>query len=633
MKISYKWLKEYVEDIPPVEDVVSALTMHSFEVEGVEENDNDNILDVKILPNRSHDCLSHYGIASEIASVCGLTRKELLSPVSVQKTNKIKLNLESQLCRRGIMIYISGVKVVESPDWLKEKLKSVGQRPINSIVDITNYLMYAFGQPMHAFDAGKLKADKKGNYEIKIREAKKGEKIKLLNDIEYELDQNIMVIADTEKALDIAGVMGGKDTGVSEITTDIILSLSAFDSVSIRKTASKLRIRTDASQRFENDLSPALADRVLPYALKLVSEISGGEVIGGADIYKNPQKQTLITTNVQKISNILGIDIESQNIIELLKKQNIQSEEKDGKIIVTAPFERLDLSIPEDVAEEVGRLYGYENIPSKPLASAENPKINKIQYVSNIIRQTLLKEKFSEIQSYSLVSKGDVEIANPIASDKGFLRKNLADAMSTSLEHNFKYLDLLGISEVKLFEIGKVFKNDEEFLNLSLGVKYPKIKKDNPDREVSRAISEVEESLGISFGNISVVGGIAEINLDKKMSEIKIPEKYPEEFWKMVKNNISYKSISQYPFAVRDVAVFVPNNKSTQDVQDLISKHLSSIVVRFSLFDTFVKGEKTSYAFRLVFQSMEKTLTDNEINLVMNPIYETLKSQEGFEIR
>lgn len=643
MKVSYKWLQDYIEEsLPPVEEVVEALTMHSFEIEGVEDlpaqagKDGDSILDVKVLPNRAHDCLSHYGIASEICSVMNLKRKELLPKAEFAKTDKIKsLSLDTKLSNRALMVYISNLSVGESPEWLKERLQTLGQKPINSVVDITNYLMLAYGQPLHAFDAQKITQNRKGNFEMAIRQVSKhGEKITLLNGKEVTLDNTMMVVSGGGVALDVAGVMGGKDTGVSSDTKEILLSLSHFDAVSIRKTAKAIGVRTDASQRFENDISPSLIDRVLPYALKLIAEIAGGVVVGGTDTYPKPQKQTTVSVTAEKISKILGIDIDSGTIISILARQNIVATDSVGNISVEVPLERIDLEIPENIAEEVGRLYGYDKISPTPLNGETSVKVDVENYVANSLRRILSGIGFSEIYTYGFRHGGEVEIENPLASDKKFLRSCLIDGMEESLNHNFKYMDLLGISEVKLFEIGKVFTSKGEFLHLSIGVKYPKSKKGiEPDEEIAKVIQEIEKSLSVSIGNLSIMSGVVEFDIERIIKEVSIPEKYPEDLFAGSDKNVSYKTISPYPFAVRDVAVFVPNSIPQEKVEELIKQHLNSNVFKFSLFDKFAKENKTSYAFRLVFQSNEKTLTDEEINSVLNPIYETLKAQEGFEIR
>lgn len=643
MKVSYNWLQEYIDDkLPTVENVVEALTMHSFEIEGVVASSAtrrggesmDYVLDVKVLPNRAHDCLSHYGIASEICSVLNLKRKDLKSSAIFQNTDKLKLVIDTKSSSRAMMILIQGVKIAESPEWLKKKLNILGHKSINSIVDITNYLTYSFGQPMHAFDADKISKNKEGEYEIHIRDAKDGEKITLLDGKEYTLDSSMMVIADTEKALDVAGVMGGLVSGVSSSTKNIILSLSGFDSVSIKKTAKKLGIRTDASHRFENDISESLIDRVLPYALNLIKELAGGKVVGGVDIYPAPQKQTEVFFTLDKVEKVLGTKLDRQNVLALLARQNIFTAQDRDTITATIPLERLDLRLPEDMAEEIGRIYGYENISPVPLVMESKIEVNKEVFVAQSVRNVLIKNGFSEIYNYAFTDSGEVEIENPLAGDKNFLRSNLSRSMEASLEHNFKYLDLLGLTEVKTFEIGKVFREKGETLNLCIGVKYSKSKKTIPaDEEVAKAIRLIEETVGVSLGDISIVGGVAEFDLTRIIDEMNAVEKYPEDLWNVKEKNTVYKSISVFPFAVRDVAVFVPNEVSVEKVEELIKNHMTSIVVRFSMFDKFSKGDKTSYAFRLVFQSSDKTLTDEEINAVMNPIYETLKSQSNFEIR
>ena len=650
MKVSYKWMSEYVEDMPPVEAVVHALTMHSFEVENVEyQEKGDTLLDIKILPNRTHDCLSHYGIASEIASVCSLNRKPLIAreikPTSEKKEkSKLKISIDSKLCARAVAVHITGLKIGESPEWLKDRLKSIGERPINSVVDITNYLMFAFGQPMHAFDASKIISDWRGNTTIDIRQAKKEEKVVLLNTKEYELDSSMIVLSNKDKVLDVAGVMGGQESKVTEETTDIVLTICNFNAVSIRKTSKLLGIRTGASQRYENEISPTLIDRVIPTALKLISEIAGGSVGVEVDEYLLKQKQTILTVAAENILNILGIEINAEKIIELLERQGILAIKIEQTIQVSVPYERLDLTLEEDIAEEVGRLFGYENITPTQLPLSMTQTINTTQYISNIIRSVLVKSGFSEIYTYAFVDFGEVEVENPLASDKKFLRKDLSTAMASSLEHNSKFLDVLGLKEIKLFEIGKIFRTQGEFLHLSLGVKYPKGAKSHmSDEEIVKAIRAIEAACNVSIGDISVVGGQAEIDLERILSEVVIPieslTKYPADFWNMVTADVSYKPISPYPFAVRDVAVFVPSGVLVEKVTEFVKQHITDIVVRFSLFDTFVKVDKetgtskTSYAFRLVFQSNEKTLTDEEINTIMNPIYETLKAQEGFEVR
>lgn len=634
MKISYNWIQQYIEDkLPPAKEVAEALTMHSFEIEEILEKDGDSIIDVKILPNRAHDCLSHYGVASEVASVLNLKRKDLMEQVKPNPTDKIHLEINTKGCSRQIFVLVSGVKVSESPAWLKEKLATQGSRSINAIVDMTNYLTFAFGQPMHAFDASKVSVNKKGQYEFNIRDARKDETIKLLDGKEYKLDSGMMVIADGVRPLDVAGVMGGEDSGVCSTTTDILLSFSSFDPVRIRKTAKSLGLRTDASYRFENEIAQSLIDRVLPYVLKNITELSGGTVLGMVEVNKNPDRETKVTVSLDKVSKMLGVLVTGDKAVELLARQNITAVLEGDKINVTAPLERLDIKIPEDVVEEIGRLYGYENVLPAKLEVEAKVKVNQEVFITERLRQILGEQGFTEIYTYAMTPAGEVEIENPLSGDKKFLRSHLSGAVEESLERNFKYLDLLGESEVKLFEIGKVFKSKGEELHLCMGVKFPKSKKLNVDEEIAKTIQALEEGLGVSVGDVSVVGGVAEFDLARIGKELGPVEEYPTNLWKKKEKNTVFKTISAFPFAVRDVAVFVPNEVSGEVVENLIKEKLTPIVVRFSLFDKFTKESKTSYAFRLVFQANDRTLTEEEINAVMNPIYETLKSQSGFEIR
>lgn len=341
-----------------------------------------------------------------------------------------------------------------------------------------------------------------------------------------------------------------------------------------------------------------------------------------------------IPVTAKKISNILGFEVTLEEIISILDKQQIYAEKTDDGVEVTVPLDRIDITIEESVAEEVGRVYGYHNIKPKKLGGEVAKGLNVRFFVADKIKTILVKNGFSEVYTYAFGKAGQVVIANPLSSDKKYMRTNLGNAMGELLEENFKYLDLLGLNELKIFEIGTIFKKDTEGMHLCLGVKYPKSKKGNVDEEVARVINLIESELDVSLGDISIVGGVAEFNLDRVLEDITVPSEYGNELWQTeTKENFVWKPISPYPFAVRDVAVFVPNEVGVEKVVELIKNNLNHIVVRFSLFDTFIKAEKTSYAFRLVFQASDRTLTDEEINAVMNPIYETLKAEEGFEVR
>src|SRR3989338_8348328 len=278
MKISRNWLQTYFNDpLPTAEELADALTFHAFEIESV-END---ILDVKVTPNRGHDALCNRGIEKELSEILDVPMKSdpLRESISLEpKTDRIKVTVEdSKLCPRFTASYIRGVKVGPSPEWLRVALESVSQKSINNIVDVTNYVMFHLGQPLHAFDAGKLK-EKDGSYAMTVRLAKRGEKLIGLDDKEYELTPSMLVIEDAHagQVASIAGIKGGKPTGIDDATTDIVLEAANWNGVTIRKTSQALKLRTDASDRFQQVISPALA----PYGVKVAPErtpkIAGG---------------------------------------------------------------------------------------------------------------------------------------------------------------------------------------------------------------------------------------------------------------------------------------------------------------------------------------------------------------------
>ena len=301
MKISREWLQTYFEKpLPDVNVLAQALTFHAFEIEGIGTPDAGgewDILDVKVTPNRGHDCLSHRGIAKELSAILNLPlvpHPYGITDVSLEpKTNALKVTIENpQLCPRFTAAYINGVRVGPSPDWLRTALESIGQKSINNVVDATNYVMFNIGQPLHAFDAAKL-AEKDGVRALNVRMAEKEEKMFGLDDKEYALAPSMLVIADANRgeAVSIAGIKGGKPTGIDEATTAVVLEAANWDGVTIRKTSQALRLRTDASDRFQQVISPELTVYGLRSAVELIVKLAGGEVVGVVDEYPTPQKK------------------------------------------------------------------------------------------------------------------------------------------------------------------------------------------------------------------------------------------------------------------------------------------------------------------------------------------------------
>lgn len=604
MKISREWVQKYFQaSLPEVEKLAEALTFHAFEIDGIEKTEGDDVLDVKVTPNRGHDALSHRAIAKEISAILNIPLasdplKEVpnLSPT----TDAVSVTIEDiGLCNRFTVGYIKGVKVGPSPEWLKERLEAIGQRSINNVVDATNFVMFNIGQPVHAFDVGKLASSQQpvaGSYKFKVRKAKEGENIVALDDKTYELKEGMLIVVDenSDTPIGIAGVKGGKPAGISETTKDIIVECANFNGVSVRRTSKALNLATDASQRFQQVISPELAAYGQRLTVDMILKIAGGELVGFADAYPKPVVPWQVTFTAAHTSKLLGIEVTPDEIKTSLTHLGFAFKEADGSFTVEIPFERLDLQIPEDLIEEVGRMIGYERIPAQELpAFNKQPEINQNFAAAESVRKQLTEMGYSEVYTSVFADKGEVMVSNKIDSVKPYLRSTLTDGLNEALKKNVQNKDLLGLKEVKLFEIGTVWKGGKEEVMAGI-VTEKETAKEDPLSMYVKETTEYE-SLPVS-------------SLDR------------------------YQAFSRFPSITRDIALWVPADTQSEEVKNVIAKTAGDLLVRIDQFDEFKKGEKTSYAFRLVFQSFEKTLTDDEANSSMNSVYENVKSR-NWEVR
>ncbi|MFT5179757.1 MAG: phenylalanyl-tRNA synthetase beta subunit [Candidatus Paceibacteria bacterium] len=761
MLVSYNWLKEYVDKIPEVSELKSILNTRAFEVEGVTQKGDDYQIDIDVLPNRAHDCLSHYGIAKEVSILTGEKFKEISSPVKAELF-KSSLGVENKhdKCLRYIAREIENVEVKESPLEIKQKLEVLGEKSINNIVDITNIVMFEIGQPLHAFD----KAAFVGNV-IHIRGSKEGERIETLDGKDIELDGDTLVIADDQSPLAIGGVKGGKKAQVDESTTTIILEAANFNSTLVRKISQKLGIKTESSKRFENGITPKLAiiamERVTELILKYASteETKVSEVI---DVYTKESGDYFLGVSGDEVRNLLGSPISDKEIEGVFKKmdfkykkvktkeyvtkeiegfigrphiigasitydapnafdcsslvaylyalggvsiprnsidQFVWSEEipkdqleagdlifsnsHDGSIyqetqdylkgtpfeagidhvgmylgdgvvihstryeghtlkenlnesgsfkditgygrviekdqerfVIEVPSERLDLRIKEDLIEEIGRVYGYENIAEENLDDFDNnPRINTEYYYNNMIRKILSNHGYSEVFTSSFATKGDVKLVKAFANDRPFLKNTNVNNIQEVVERNTKNLNLLGLDEVKVFEIGKVFGKDSEKRKLTLG---------RSKGDLNETINLLNEELSLNLKG-DVNRNVVELDLEYE--DTSVTEYGPLE---LIGDKV-YEPISQYPFVLRDIAVWVPEDVTPDTLLSRIKENASELLVNSRLFDEYKKDGKVSYAFQLVFLSHEKTLTDDEVNEVMKKIADSL--DDNWEVR
>lgn len=602
MKISYNWLKWYIPEIPKAEKLQDVFIYHLCEVENVEKKEDDAIFDINILPNRAHDLLSHLGVARELASLLNIEFKDPTPMYKIPEASStnLKIKIETEKCRRYMGRIVRNVKVGPSPDWVIKHLESIGQRSINNVVDVTNLVMYDCGQPCHAFDLDKLASEV-----LIVRQAKEGENITTLDEKKVKLLVEDMVIADEKNILAIAGVKGGKLAEVDENTKNILIEVANFDPVSVRKTSKRIAILTDSSKRFENDLSAELVS----YAMREISgllveyEETGFEEI--IDIYPNKQYSRKLSFSADKISKILGVAVSDTEVENILKRYNFEHKKSThnegdlgGLFEIVIPPIRLDLEIEEDMAEEIGRILGYDKVKPKIPKINFEPQVNKTYAQISLARNKLLNEGYSEIMTYTFCNKGEVEVLAS-ASDKKFLRTNLTDGIKESLKLNQLNAPLLEMNEIKIFEIGTVFLKYKEQINVCYADKKE----------------------------------IKEISLDEFCKSCQ-GEPLAELSAKNYQLKANFKPWSFFPFITRDISVWVPEEIKSEDVEKVIKNSIGELVIRGpELFDQFKKDGKISYAFRLVFQSYDRTLTDTEINEIMTKISNKIKEKNDWQVR
>ncbi|MFA5935100.1 MAG: phenylalanine--tRNA ligase beta subunit-related protein [Candidatus Paceibacterota bacterium] len=799
MKISYNWLNAFLDNkAPEAQRVADALTMNSMEVEGVEKLPNDFLMEVKTTPDKNHSCLCHRGVAKEAGAILNIktvknSREHIDFKIS-ETSKKIDVKIEDEKkCKRYIGRVIENIKVGPSPLWLKERLESVGQRSINNVVDATNFVMFDIGQPMHVFDADKI------NGQIIIRKASQDEQVDLLGheitakggetmlqDRNMILSGSELVIADNSSVLALAGIKGGKKAELTDRSVNLFLESANFDPVCIRKTATFFKLQTDATKRYENEISPEIASEAMDILTRIIVETAGtpdtkvGEVI---DSYPRRANKFKLGISSEEVSSIIGVDIKDSDIEDVFNrfgfewKKNkpvdeilkiaesfidvpyklgasvlrdapnyfdcsgficylfnnygvsvprvsvdqyiwgekinkedliagdvIYSNTGEGKIhtktieflpgtdvpegvdhcglylgnnkiihatslfgkvvvedldkaerfknivgfrrmsdnkerfVITVPDERLDLRIKEDLAEDIGRVYGYDKVKDLEIPKGiEKPKVDQVFAYKQRIKEILYEEGFSEVMNYTFVESGDFELANSISPEKRFLRTNLTFGMKNCLEFNSRYSEIIDMQQIRVFEFGHVFLKSGEENHFILGIKNPSGFKTIKEKEyLDSILKKLEEKIGFKLNKINKDDNIAEFDLDVSLKGLpELTEYKPENFSDL---EVKFKHISQYPFMTRDIAVFTPEGTKPEEVFSIISSEAGDLMIKNRLFDVFTKKfpdgiSKTSYAYRLIFQSHEKTLSDEEINVIMQKITDKMNTNIGWQVR
>ncbi len=472
MKFSYNWLRDLVHGLDATpQELARLITIKTAECEGIEQHAGDHVIEVDNKSiNHRPDLWGHHGMAREVAAILG---KKLIDPVKPRPfpgDAPVRVSIEDyKLCPRYSALEFQNVTVKPSPAWLCERLEAVGLNPINNIVDVTNFVMAEIAQPMHAFDAAKLHGG-----EILVRSARAGETIAALNDQSYSLDPSNLVIADLEGAVAIAGVIGGAGSAISATTTRLVLESANFNASNIRKTSSRLRLRTDASMRFEKAQDPVNTVRGLERACELLEEVSHGiKLVGGlADAYRPAPPPAPLVLPLDWLDRKLGRAIPPAEVRQILEGLAFRVEEIEPRVFsVFVPSWRAtkDISIKDDLVEEVGRMVGYDSIPpTAPLAAVRVPPANPSRAFQQRVREMAAAQGFTEVQNYSFVNEemtrafsldpaGHVQVANPIASGQTMLRNSLLPGIWKNLNDNARNFD-----SFRLFEIGREIHPDRE---------------------------------------------------------------------------------------------------------------------------------------------------------------------------
>ncbi|WAM32893.1 phenylalanine--tRNA ligase subunit beta [Caldicellulosiruptor morganii] len=622
---------------------------------------DDIIIDFEITSNRP-DCLSIVGLAREIAAVL---KTDLKFPsITYNETeDKIenyldKIEIQNRnICKRYIGKVIKNVKIGPSPQWLRKRLVACGIRPINNIVDVTNYVMLEIGQPLHAFDLSKIHGRS-----VFVRLAKDGEEITTLDGVKRTLRTVDIVIADEDRAIAVAGVMGGLDTEVDQNTTTVLLEAATFNPAMVRRTSRYLGLRTEASNRFEKGLSPYFAEVAIQRACALIEQIGAGEVVKGAiDTYLDIQQQVTVKADFSYTERLLGVSIPQDEIIDILNRLEISYDKEKG-VFVVPPF-RVDIADMADISEEVIRIYGYDKIPSRVyMGNAISSGLTQKQKMVSDIRSFLANSGYYEVYSYSFESpkiyeilKGyklddAVKILNPLGEDFSIMRMQLLSSILKTL-----YLNLSrNIKDIKIFEIAPVFKKSadklpEEKLVLALGnagqdfyfvkgilenlfdmlrIKDIEFSSDHANLNLHPTRSAKIVSKDILIGYIGEVHPDILEKFDIQTRAI-FAEVYIDALLEVEKKDKKYTPLPKYPAVERDYAFLVPDEIESRVIEEIFKKYASEILEEFYLFDVY-KGQQIkegfkSYAYKAVFRSKEKTLSDDDILIIQERILDDLK--------
>ena len=637
---------------------------------------NKAILDFEITSNRP-DCLSMVGMARETAATL---RTNYTMPnfnyevkCSTNINDKLKVEVKDKLCRRYMARGVKNVKVEPSPSWMQERLLEAGVRPINNIVDITNFVMLEIGQPMHAFDARQVESKT-----IVIEKANDGEKFTTLDEIERELDSSILMIKDDSKSVAVAGIMGGLNSEIQDDTTEVIFESANFEGTNIRVSSKKLNLRSESSSRFDKDIDPNLAKLAIDRACALICELNCGEVMEGTiDIYNDVKEEGSITVNSTWINKFLGTEISKEEMKEALDSLDLITEIKNEDLIISIPTFRIDIAIKEDIAEEIARIYGYDKIPTTifKVSTEREPKY-KNELLTDKVIEIMVASGVNQSISYSFVSpkvfdkvnipvdselRNVVKIKNPLGEDYSVMRTTTLPSIMESLGRNYSRNN----DYVRLFEIGRIYlpNEDEKQLPTEKNVLTIGIYGDCDYLDLKGIVENIIDCLGISKAKyvresenpsyhpgktaalmvrnkkVGVFGEVHPdvtenygINVNCYVAELDLDSLF--EASTTVK---SYKPLPKFPAVTRDIALLCDDSILVAEIEETIRKAGGNLVEKVQLFDIYKGAQipegKKSIAYAIAYRDEKKTLEDKDISKVHDKILKALEHKLGAVLR
>ena len=661
------------EDAPLGEDAIAYLGL------------NDSILELDLTPNRS-DCLSMIGVAYEVAAI--LDRELHLPTIDLQESDQeasaeVEVNVEAkEACPYYVARKVKGVRIGPSPIWLQNRLRAVGIRPINNVVDVTNYVMMEYGQPLHAFDAQQVKDGR-----IIVRLARQGEKVVTLDDQERTLDESMLTISDPEKVIAVAGVMGAANSEVTSSTRDIILEAAYFDPSRTRRTAVTLDLRSEASLRFEKGVDPERVEEACSRAAQLIAQLAGGTVLKGAAVNKSSAfTRRNILLSINKLNSVLGTQLEANEVEQLFRRLRFQWENVGQKWQVTVPTRRPDLAIEEDLIEEVARLYGYDRIPTTLPQGITTPgSFTPKQRLKRRIKTFLQGAGLDQVVTYSLVDEEEsrwgswfkeqvepIRLAMPMSKERSFLRTTLIPSLLEVAHYNKNRQQ----EDIHIFEMGRIYLSQEKELHqlpeekevvaglisgmwqkhdwqqvnepadfyvvkglvegllhyLGIGpVQFKKIIREHyhPGRTAEVLIN------GQRLGFIGQLHPL--VQKDWELKEVYLFELDLDGLYDHLPAQVTYEPLPKYPGVEQDLAIVVDQEVEAEAVLETIKEAGQPLLKQIALFDVYT-GEgiapgKKSLAFSLLFRHEERTLTDDEVREVRQHILDRLAQKWGAVLR